>query len=203
MLEKIKPIHFVVVAVCELLVLVGGIAIGWYSKPDVVRTETQLQVVEVEKQIVVEKEVVRVEIVKVKDTQVVERWHREKTEEKKPDGTVLTKEVEDRNIDSIVKEKENSTEIRVVEVEKQIVVEREKIVTQVSEPVLANWHVGAMVGLAPQFDNLGGSPVMVGAEVERRIVGPIWAGAWVMGGSSTSQFKVVNGSAGIKIGMEF
>jgi hypothetical protein len=178
--------------------LAGGIAIGWGFKPDVVKVEEKTQVVEVEKQVVVVQEKVRVEVVKVKDTQVVERWHREKTDETKPDGTRIVKEIEDRNVDSIVKEKENSTEVKVVEVEKQVVVEKEVVKEKVVTPMLAQWHVGALVGLTPQFlPTVGVQNWVIGAEVERRIVGPVFGGVWGAG-TTTGQ-----GMGGLKLGVEF
>lgn len=191
-------------AVLLPIACVVGIAIGWFAHPQSVRVEEKVRTVEVEKQVVVEKEVVRVEVVHVKDTTVVERWHREKTEEKKPDGTVTIKEVEDRNIDSHTKERENSTTVQVVEVEKQVVVEKEKIVEKRIEPILPNWHLGVLAGVAPRFDSPLDTPVVIGIEAERRILGPIWLGAWGMGGSPVvGGFKVVNASVGIKVGLEF
>jgi hypothetical protein len=186
-----------------VLVLVAGIAVGWYSKPDVVKIEEKIKVVEVEKQVVVEHETVRVEVVRVTDTQVVDRWHREKTETKTPDGTIVTKEVEDRNIDTIVNQKENNVEVKVVEVTKEVVVNRDVVVEKVVTPQLAQWHAGILVGVAPRFDAPNDTAIVGGFEVERRIVGPIFAGAWLMGGSPLSGFKVTNAVAGVKVAIEF
>lgn len=181
-----KALPFIVVSVVSILV---GAGISWKLKPDVVRVEEKIKTVEVEKQVVVVQEKVRVEVVKVKDSQVVERWRREKTQS--PDGTI--RETEEKNIDSIVKEKENSVEVKVVEVEKQVVVE--KMVDRVIkiDPVLANWHVGI----------LGGSQLLVpvpvfGVEVERRIAGPFWGGLW---GTANTQFS--SGAVGAKLSIEF
>lgn len=176
-----------------VVALLGGSALGWFLKPDVVRIEERLKTVEVEKQVVVVQEKVRVEVVKVKDVQVVERWHREKTEERKPDGTVLTKEIEDRNIDSVLKEKENTTEVKVVEVVKEVVVEKqvEKLVK--IEPVLPNWHVGVLGGT----ELLTPVPVF-GIHAERRIAGPFWGGVW---GDVNTQFN--RGQVGLKVSIEF
>lgn len=183
-----------------------GIGISYFLDfgPERVITEEKLKVVEVEKQVVVEKEVVRVEVVRVKDTQVVDRWRREKTETQMPDGTLTKKEVEERNIDTVVKEKETKAEVRVVEVEKQVVVEREKLVETKTTPVLPNWHISVLGGVAPRFDQPPLTPVMVGVEVERRAIGPFFAGGWVMGGSPVvGPFTLTNASFGIKIGAEF
>lgn len=181
-----------------LVCLVCGFAMGGYMNQGQVKIEEKIKVVEVEKQVVVEKEKVRIEIVKVKDTQIVERWRREKNEEKRPDGTVLTKEVEEKNIDTVVHEKSNSTEVKVVKVEKQVVVEREKIVEKKIEPILPQWHLGVLGGVSPQILPVPGiNSYLVGGEVERRIVGPFFLGVWGMG-STTGQ-----GMGGIKIGADF
>lgn len=186
-----------------LAVFIAGAGLGWYLKPEAVRVEEKVKVVEVVKEVVVVQEQVRVEVVKVKDTQVVERWHREKTEERKPDGSVLTREVEDRNIDTLVKEKENTVEVKVVEVEKEVVVEREKRVEVKIEPVLPNWHIGVLAGVAPNFQNPVSTPVVVGLEAERRIAGPFWAGLWATAGSPTTHFEVTNPTVGLKLAVEF
>ena len=187
-----------------LAVLVIGAGIGWALKPYQVRVEEKTKVVEVEKQVVVTHETVRVEVVRVKDTQVVDRWHREKTEETRPDGTVVTKEVEDRNIDTVVHDKENTNEVKVVEVVKEVVVEKEVLVYKLSEPVLAQWHLGVLVGTAPRFDSIGETPILLGVEADHRFVGPVFLGAWVMAGSPvTGGFKVANAALGLKLGLEF
>lgn len=186
-MEKIK--QYWPYAVVLLVGVLGGAALGWGLKPDVVKIEEKIKVVEVVKEVVVVQEKVRVEVVKVKDTQVVERWRREKTQS--PDGTI--KEIEERNIDSIIKEKENTVEVRVVEVTKEVVVE--KLVDRVIkiDPVLANWHIGVMGGV--QVPTI--IPV-VGVEAERRIAGPFWLGVW---GTANTQFNA--GQAGLKVAIEF
>jgi hypothetical protein len=175
--------------------LIIGAGIGWSLRPSQVKVEEKVKVVEVEKQVVVEKEVIRVEIVRIKDTSVVERWHREKTEERRPDGTVIASEVEDRNIDTVVKEKENSTQVKIVEVERQVVVEKERLVEKKITPVLAQWHVGVLGGGRLDISTME-STWVIGVEVERRIAGPVFAGAWTVGGPGT----VVGG---VKLGLEF
>lgn len=180
-----------------IAVLLIGCAIGWGLKPTQVETKETVKVVEVEKQVVVQHESVRVEVVKVKDTQVVERWHREKTEVKSPDGTVTIKDVEDRNIDSVVKEQQNNTEVKVVTVEKQVVVEKEVEKIKTVTPVLAQWHVGVLAGIKPQFLPTLGVSYAIGGEVERRIAGPVFLGVWGMGTTDGT------GMGGLKAGIEF
>jgi len=201
-MEKVKvllrPIgtHLLVAAIAGALV--------FFFKPDVVKTVERVQIVQVEKQVVVVQEKVRVEVVRVKDTQVAERIHKERTEEKRTDGTVIVKETEDHNIDSVVKEHENTIQVKVVEVTKEVVVERIVLKEKTVTPVLPNWHLGILAGVAPRLDSPAETPVMVGLEVERRILGPLFVGGWAMGGSPVvGTPKLVNFAAGLKIGASF
>ena len=181
-----------------IAVFVLGVAAGWYAKPDVVKTELKVQTVEVEKQVVVVQDKVRVEVVRIKDTQVIERWRKEKTETQMPDGTLTKREVEEKNIETVVKEKENTTEVKVVEVKQEVVVERQKIVEKRIDPVLAQWHLGVMGGINPQvLPTPGLNSWMVGGHVERRVVGPLFLGVWGMG-SNTGQ-----GMGGLSVAGEF
>jgi hypothetical protein len=172
-----------------VVALLGGSALGWGLKPDVVRIEEHLKTVEVEKQVVVVQEKVRVEIVKVKDTQVVERFRREKTVS--PDGTMH--EVEERNIEAVVKETENNVRVEVVKVDKEVVVERQVDRIIKVEPVLPNWHIGVLGGT----ELLTPVPVF-GIAAERRIAGPFWGGVW---GDVNTQFN--RGQVGLKVSIEF
>ena len=204
--DKLKEIlkKYGPITLALIVVLCAGVAIGWEMKPDQVKIEEKLKVVEVEKQVLVVQEKVKVEIVKVKDTQIVERYHREKVEEKKPDGTVTVREVEDRNIDSHVKEKENTVEVKVVEVEKKVYIEKEKEVIKKIDPVLSQWHVGLIAGASLDTGEFPNSTnVIAGAEVERRIIGPFWAGIWISGESPTSQFHLQEVNVGLKLAAEF
>jgi hypothetical protein len=198
--DSLKKAAYVAV---PLLCLGLGAAGGWYAKPDVYRIEEKVKVETVEKQVVVVQEKVRVEKVYIKDVQVVERWHREKTEEKKPDGTVLTKEVEDRNIDSILKETRKDVEVKIVEVEKQVVVKQEVEKRVTMDPVLSKWRGKLMVGVAPTLPNIVESPLMFGVEGEMRVAGPLWLGLWAMGGSPVTRFSLSNVSGGISVGAEW
>ena len=190
--------------VSYVAVLVVGAAVGWQMKPTQVETKETVKVVTVEKQVVVEHETVRVEVVRVKDTQVVDRTRTETTETKLPDGTTTKKVTEEKNIDSVIHDNTNSTQVKVVTVEKQIVVEKEvfkeKIVTL--EP--NKWHMGLLVGVAPRFDNPAATPLMLGLEVEHRFIGPVFLGGWVMAGSPVvGGFNVTNAAVGLKVGLSF
>lgn len=198
---KSKLIAFAVIVFSALGVYIGGYYHGKNQAPT--KMVETVKVVEVVKEVVVEREKVRIEIVKVKDTQVAERYHREKTETTSPDGTKVVKEVEDRNIDTVVKEKENSTEVRVVEVIKEVVVEKKVDVVKVVENDRPDWEVMAKVGtniseFKPQLTAPYFSPLLLGVDVNRRLVGPVKAGAWAM---SNTRFDSV--SAGLSLGVEF
>ena len=182
------------VAITAVVCLLGGAGLGWGLKPDVVKIEERIKVVEVTKEVVVVQEKVRVEVVKVKDTQVVERWHREK--KTFPDGTIT--EVEDKNIDSIVNEKENTVEVKIVEVTKEVVVE--KLVDRVIkiDPVLAQWRVGATGGAQFLFSEFPMPTPVFGVEAERRLAGPFWIG---LVGSLNTKLNVAD--IRLKVAVEF
>jgi len=212
--ENIKP-HLLPIIICVTVGVAGGVAIGWFAKPDVVRIEEHETVVEKEvtteaqKALMTAFENLRIEMEKVRETQVVEKYHREVIETKLADGSYTKTTTIDKNVESHTKETETRVEVKVVEVEKKIetikteyvdrVVEKDRIVT----PVLAQWHVGVMAGVAPHFDNVPSSPIMLGVDVERRIVGPVFVGVWGMAGSPVTGLNIVNGAAGIKVGVEF
>ncbi len=160
----------------------GGLVVGRITAPESVRVEEKLKTVEVEKQVVVTVEKVQVQVVRVKDSAVQDRYRREAKTVNSPDGTVTVTETEERNIDTVVKETENKTEVKVVEVEKQVIIEKEKIVEKITTPVLPSWKVNAVA--TSQIYNL--SNVSYGAQVERRIFGPIWVGGIVTSGGQVS-----------------
>ena len=187
-LEEVKERAPGYIAVACIFLLAGA-GIGWALKPDVVKIEERVKTVEVEKQVVVVQEKVKVEVVKVKDTQVVERYRRERNQS--ADGAF--REVEERNIDSVITEKVTKTEVKVVEVEKQVVVEKEVQKLVKVDPVVKDWHVGVMGGT----ELLAPVPVF-GAEVERRIAGPFWLGIW--GNANT---HLSRGQVGLKVAVEF
>jgi len=185
-----KPLLMVVLPV-------AGFLLGRFMAPAPAdRIVEKLHIEYVEKQVVVEHETVRVEVVRVKDTQVVERWHREKTETKTPDGAVVTREVEDRNIDSVVHDRENTVEVKVVTVETQVVVEK-LVDREVVVDNRRNWRVAPMVGInipkAIETQGLGIQSWVFGASAERRILGNVWGGVWAN----------TTGTAGLQVGIEF
>lgn len=200
MSTRTKVIVFIIT---HLVLLALGVVAGWYMKPDVFKIEEKIKVVEVEKQVIVEKEKVRVEIVRVTDKSVVERWRRESTETQLPDGTLTKKTTEEKNIDTIVKDV--TTNVKVVEVEKQVVVERQVQVDKIIkiDPVLENWSVSLLAGIQPRLIPQLETDIVLGVQAERRIAGPFWGGIWAQA-VTPSQFNKINGiQGGISAGIKF
>lgn len=142
------------------------------------------------------------EVSKMRESNVKESYRKWEHEVTNTDGSKVRDAGEERNIDSVVTETEKVVEVRIVEVEKQVVVTqtietiKEKEVYKLKEPVLAQWRAGPMVGVAfnskPSFNG-----VVYGGEVERRILGPFWLGVWGAGNTK------VGGSTGLKLSVEF
>lgn len=188
-----------VAGVVVLLILMGGsYAFGRYAVPPELVIQEKLKVVEVVKEVVVEKIVEKEKKVYIADTK--DRTRTETTHTKSPDGTETTKTVEDKNIESVVKE----TEIKFVDREVIKFVDRVLEVDKsldLKQMAAKDWRVGPMVGLdiprlARQVDASAVDPLSflaVGIQVERRIVGPISVGAYGMS----------NGMVGATLTFEF
>lgn len=111
--------------------------------------------------------------------------------ETKPDGTTIeTERVE--AVREVVKEVEV---VRTVEVERVVYREKERLI----ESPKPAWRVALDLGLAdaPHRVTVPGIPKQVPAVavlgVERRVAGPIWAGAWASSGVA----------AGVRVSIEF
>lgn len=203
-LQKLGPQAPLIVI---LLVCFGGLAALHYLFPQervVEKTEIHETVREVTKTEEFSKELskLREELKEAKTAMMNERYRKEKTWNKAPDGTESSHEVEEKNISSVVTETKESVKVQVVEVEKQVVVvqtntvERQVEVEKIREPALRNWRVSPMVGVA--FDAKPGfNGVVYGAEAERRILGPVWVGVWGAGNTT------VGGMVGVKASLEF
>jgi len=140
----------------------------------------------------------------VRSSQVKESYRKWEKEETKPDGTRLVDKGEEHNIDSVVKEEKTLTEVRVVEVEKQVVVtqtvntETKTVTEKIVESSPRNWRVSPMVGVG--FDVKSGptfNGVVYGASAERRVFKNVWVGAWGLGNSQ------IGGIVGVKASIEF
>lgn len=177
-----------------LAMLVLAYATGRYLQPaNVVEKEKVVTRVEIQEKIV-EKVVEKKVYVEV-EAKVV---HKETTTVKGKDGTETTKTVEDTKSDTHKNGEDTKTADKVVErvVEKVVIKEVEKIVTA-AKP---NWRLGPMVGVdlrtalggPPQLiPQLG--PMVIGVQVERRVLGPISLGVYgqtsgVVGASLTVEF---------------
>lgn len=172
------------------LLLLIGYGTGRYVVPDRVVIQTKVQ--EVEKAIVVEKVRTEVQVVKVAETK--QRLHREETDYKHANGDEEKRVTEDSNIDSVIHEQDTKYVDRDVikEVEKRVEVIKEKFV----ERDRPNWRLGGLVGYnfaTLKTNALDMDGVVFGAEVQRRIAGPISIGA----------FGLSTGTGGLSLNLEF
>lgn len=181
------------------LVIAGAFITGRYSAP--------VQVMETQKVVIQEHETIKVVevektiIEKAKDITEGKSIHKERTEEVRPDGTKLTKETVDINIDRTIRETEIKFVDRTLTVEKEV----EKLVEVVKEKIIVtkkpDWAVTARLGLALSELKLStalANPLVVGVEVDRRVLGPVRIGLWA---DSNTTFSDVRG--GLAVGMEF
>ena len=181
------------IGVIALVVLIGAFAAGRYTAPESVRTVETVKVVEVEKQVVVVQEKVKVEKVYVQNE--AQAIHREEHTTTRPDGTVEVVKTEDINVTKVVTENNTQYVDRIVE--KEVVKYEDRIVEKVKLVTMKkpDWMIGAMVGY--DFKNLDAtkfvSGLHYGAHAERRILGPVFLGAWGM----------TNRDLGLSLSMEF
>ncbi len=181
-----KKVLFVVLPVAAFVA-------GRYFVPVPERVVTQERIVE---RVVIKEVIKEVEkIVRVKDTTDKTKIHTETTKTTNPDGTVIEKTVTDTGVDKTEHEKEEKIVIK--EVIKEVFKDRivEKIVTVDNR---RDWRAGVLVGISP---NLLPAPsvnsILVGGEIDRRIVGPFSVGVWGMG-STTGQ-----GMGGLSLKLDF
>ena len=175
--DSIKRILILIVAF-----VIGGL-VGYYSMPEKVNIKTET----IEK--VVEKIVEKIVEVKVTDSNTNTKKNTVIIEEKKPDGTIITK----TEIKDVIEEKNHTEEKK--EESKSIIKESEKIAK--SETIKENfskWKVNLMYGavkegsLSPFND-----PRQVGVGLEYRILGPVFVGG----------YGFLNKNAGLSLGLNF
>lgn len=182
-----------------LALLSVGYAFGRYVVPEKVVIQEKVKIVEVEKQVVVEKEKIVTRL--VKDESKKERIHREEKKVKRPDGTEETTKTEDIGVDTVVHDTKTEYVDRIVEKEVIKYVDREvEKKVEVTRP-LPDWRFSVLAGVngnqlpglvyGSSFDPM--TYLSFGASIERRIVGPVHAGAW---GLSTGQ-------GGLSISLDF
>lgn len=179
-----------VLVVSHLLAFAGG----RFLVPPKIVIQEQLKIVEVEHQVVAIQEKVRVEKIYMESEN--QRIHREEHTVAHPNGMVETRKSEDINVEKVIKENGIQYVDRdiIKEVEKKVEVEKlvEKRIE--SHP---DWKLSPLVGLdisrvmsnptAPQ------SAIVLGGQVERRVLGPVSAGVWGLS----------NGNVGVAVTVEF
>lgn len=154
-----KTSHKILLAI---VVVAGAFALGKYTTSPKTVVETKIEyeekiVTQIEEKIV--EKVVEVEVERIRT--VIE----------KPDGTKITVEHDK----SKTKEEEKKSEV-VVAVEEEIKEEIDHSFRKTEPQIRPQWHISASVGVDMQ-NLLTSSPVVYGAQVERRIVGPVFLGA--------------------------
>jgi len=169
-----------------------------YKEVEVTKTDTRID--ELLKQV----ETLNKQLTEVRTTQTKESYRKWELAETKPDGTSRVEKTEERNIDSHTKEEKVLTEVKVVEVEKQVVaiqtvtVEKITETEKIVESSPRNWRVSPMVGVG--FDVKPGptfNGVVYGAAAEGRIFKNVWVGVWGVGNSQ------VGGIVGAQVSIEF
>lgn len=180
--DFVKTHHVVWLIVAAVALLGAGLAIGRYMLPP--QTIVTEKIHEVTKTQVVTQVKTEVQIVKVHDTEQQQKIHRTIVEGIDPPGCKSKTTTEDINVDSVVHDNTNSTQIQYVDrtTEKwqdRIVEKETKVLTQ------PDWSVYAGVGLdithylgQDQHGIPGMQGLVVQAGVDRRIVGPFWMGLW-------------------------
>lgn len=194
---------YAIFALGMVVIMAGVFFAGRYTAPPKIQ--------EVERTVyvdrVVVKEVEKIVEKKVEVEKIVYRniYKNETTKEKstttKPDGTVEVVERETANRDtinegSVESSKEN---VKVVEVEKVVekLVYKDREVVKYASP---EWDIDLRVGTSTK--NFAVSPVapyvqpiILGVDVERKILGPVNAGLWIQ----TTHFQTVEGGASISV----
>lgn len=168
-----------VFVITGLVLLTGGFVAGRYTTtPKVITTET-VKVVEVEKQVVVTQKEVEVKIVRVVEKSTDKT--KVTTTATGKDGATTTTTTEREHIDTrVVTDTEGKgKDTTVAQREAATQVDRTSVVKPVDNR--PSWLVGAYAGGGFSGSNLiPGLPTwsVIGVSAEKRILGPIWGGAW-------------------------
>jgi hypothetical protein len=96
---------------------------------------------------------------------------RDRTVIKRVDGSEEHRDIERTDTGDTTARATVTAEDRVVFRDREVV--REK---RVDAPL--NWHVSALVGAGVSLKPLGLGPLVYGASVERRVLGPVFVGVW-------------------------
>lgn len=193
MLEKLRKPKILAIAGASLLLLgVGGI-VGRATAPVRVETRVQVKTVEVEKVRTEWRDIVITRTLYVKDSKKdVVKTQKEIV---RPDGTIERESTERESSQTTEQNQQESVQTQTGTQEQsrelfQDVKTEKKIV-----PAL-EWSVAIMAGAAPRagfMPPLGPPPFVAGVHVQKKIVGPVTIGAWVL----------TNPSAGVSLGFQF
>ncbi len=185
--------------------LAGGGVIGRVTAPTPeAKVIVQEKIVEKEKLVIDEKRMEEEITKRVAEIKKETDRHTVKHEVIKPDGTRETTTTTDTHSTTTEVKTEIKYVDRIVEREVTKYVDREVVKTVTIEPQLKQWRASLMAGVQPGLFPPTLQPWAVGAHVERRVAGPVWAGVWTMGNFSTAPTPAFNGlQAGISVGLEF
>jgi hypothetical protein len=187
------PKKTLIVSVVSVVLLVGAFLAGRYTTP----VKVQEKVVE---KVVVQEKIVTVEVDKKNtDEDQKKDTHTVVVVVKKKDGSTITTETKDTHAD----DQKHEVEIKYVDRVVNRVVEKEVTVTKTIDRILPQWSVTAKVGttfnqLKPSLAPPYFQPLLVGVDVDRRILGPIWFGMWGL-----TDLKLNAISAGVAVKLEF
>jgi hypothetical protein len=174
-------------AIAVALGVLVGAAGGWQLKPDVVKVE--------ERQVIDEKATEREVAKRVAELEKTMSQKIVRVYVTKPDGTKTVTEKIDTEKKSTLKEA--LERVAVKDVERKVDTERK--VT----PVLAQWSIGAGVGVLPRFDAPPETAILGHVSVARRVAGPVWGEVWVQGGSPIAAPKPAGFAGGVGVRVEF
>lgn len=181
------------------ILLVGAFATGRYTLPAkvVTVTETKVETQYVDKVQYVDK----IQTVYVHD--VVKDVHQVTVVEKKPDGTETTTVTMDDKSKS--ETSASSQEVVTKTEDKTKDTESDAKTSKVVENGKAQWHLRVDAGAGARFVGQMTPTLVLGVGVERRIIGPFFAGIWVQTTLNllAPQTPPYGVNGGISLGAEF
>lgn len=189
-LRKLKPLGAGLLAM--LLLVVGGI-IGRTTAPVRIEERVQVKTVEVEKVRTEWKDVVITRTLYIKDS----KKDTVKTEREiiRPDGTIEREKTERESRQTREQNQEATAQAQTDEQDQSRTTIQDVAADRKVIPA-PEWTISAMVGVAPRADFMppvGPPPFVAGIHVQKKIVGPLVGGAWVL----------TNPSVGVSLGFQF
>lgn len=168
--ERAKQILIIVVVALGLVV--GAFLVGRSTAPVKIERQVVEKIVEVEK----EKIVYTDKLVFIEATNKQADTKRDTHTVIQPDGTTVIDEHEH----TATSEETIKYVDRIVEkvVEKEKLVFKDRLVYEKIESAKAQWRVGVQAGLDISSLKDPGNLYVVGAQIDRRILGPFFLGAW-------------------------